>query len=370
MYGCLPCGPGQHRLTLPTTCLFDRRFCMLPSSRLARAAQSLTRPAGLHRAVQYGFLLFFIFVGVRFYAYTQWAMGESADYVTKPASVEAFLPISALLGAKRLLFTGQYDFVHPAGLTILLMAFAVSLLFRKAFCGYMCPVGCVSMMLERLGRWLGISRRPGKWLSALLTVPKYFLLLFFVYIVLWNMNIDDIEGFIRTPYNMVADTKMMLFFLNPGTVVLVSVAVLVLGGMLFPSFWCRGFCPYGALLGLFSWLSPVAVRRDASKCSGCRRCTKVCPSRIVVHEKTRISGPECVGCVECVGVCPEKGCLDVRLGYTAKSTALPFWAIAAGALLVLYLFFTWATVTGNWNADTPPEMVRMYHKNVLQMQHP
>ena len=67
------------------------------------------RPAGLHRAVQYVFLFFFAYVGFRFYAYAQWAMGASADYVPKPASVEAFLPISSLLAAKRFIFTGEFS---------------------------------------------------------------------------------------------------------------------------------------------------------------------------------------------------------------------------------------------------------------------
>ncbi len=341
----------------------------LPSP-FARLAASLSRPSGLHRAVQYGFVCFFIYVGMRFYLYVQWAMGASSLYVEKPASVEAFLPISALLGAKRLLFTGQYDPVHPAGLTIFLLAVATALLLRKGFCGYLCPIGCISMLLERLGRRLGISRRPGKVLSFPLSVPKYLLLAFFAYLVLWNMNTADIEAFIRTPYNHVADSKMLLFFLHPSTVLLVILGVLFLGGMLIPSFWCRGFCPYGALLGLFSWLSPVAVRREESLCTGCRRCSKACPQRIPVHEKRRVTGPECLGCTECVGACPEKGCLQVRLGYTKKAAPLPFWSIAAGTLLLMYLFFCGAVVTGHWESRTPPELARMYHRSILQLEHP
>lgn len=324
----------------------------------------------MHRLIQYVFVAFFLYVGLRFYQYAMWAMGESALYVERPAAVEAFLPISALVAAKRLLFTGQYDFVHPAGLTILLLACASAFLVRKGFCGYLCPVGCVSMLLGRLGDRFGISRRPGRWLSLFLTLPKYGLLAFFVYIVLWNMGLGEIEAFLRTPYNMVADTKMLLFFLHADTTLLVILGVLVLGGMLIPGFWCRGFCPYGALLGLFSLCSPLAVRRDEARCTGCRRCTRVCPSRIAVHEKKRISGPECVGCAECAGVCPEPGCLVMSVGYGAKSKTLPFWSIAAGTLALLALFYGIASLTGNWNADIPPAMLRMLHENIVNMQHP
>ena len=328
------------------------------------------KPATLHRAVQYVFLAFYVYVGLRFYDYAQWAMGTSMEYVPKPASVEAFLPISSLLAAKRLLFTGEYDLVHPAGLTILLMAVATSLLFRKGFCGYLCPVGTVSMLLDRLGKRLGISRKLPGWLSVALSIPKYLLLLFFVDLLLLKMNVADIEGFLRTPYNMVADTKMLLFFLHPGTTVLIIMGVLVLGGMMFPAFWCRGFCPYGGLLGLFSLFSPLAVRRNPEHCTGCRRCTRACPSRIPVHEKLRVSNPECLGCTECIGACPEKGCLNLKVGYTARARTLPFWSAAAGTLVLLGLFYSWAVVSGHWNSEFPPAMVRVYHKNILKMEHP
>lgn len=339
-------------------------------SPLVRARSALSTPAGLHRAVQYAFLAFYLYVGLRFFAYVRWAMGESLSYVPKPAAVEAFLPISSLLAAKRLLLTGAYDSVHPAGLTILLLAVVSSLLFRKGFCGYLCPVGAVSMLLDRLGKRLGLSRRMPGWLSVPLSLPKYLLLLFFVNLLLVQMDLPAIEGFLRTPYNMVADTKMLLFFLQPTTTLLVIMGVLVLGGMLFPAFWCRGFCPYGALLGLFSLFSPLAVRRKADRCTGCRRCSRACPSRIPVHKKTRVSNPECLGCTECIGACPEKGCLDLHLGYTAKARTLPFWSAAAGTLVLLGLFYVWAVSTGNWTSRIPPVMMQQYHKNILQMEHP
>jgi Polyferredoxin len=336
----------------------------------SRVLAWLERPASFHRVIQYAFLIFFTFVGIRFYLFVQWAMGQSTLYVDKPASVEAFLPISSLLGARRLFATGEYDFIHPAGLTILFMALAAALVFRKAFCGYLCPVGGLSMLLERMGKKLGIHRQLPQWLSVLLTIPKYLLLLSFIHLLFWNMNIRDIEAFIRTPYNMVADSKMLLFFLNPSLILIVILGVLVVGSMLFSSFWCRGFCPYGALLGLFSMFSPFAVQRDKDKCTDCRRCTNVCPSRIAVHTKKRVTGPECVGCMECVSVCPQKECLDLRLGYTRQARRISYWWLGLGALAVVYCFFSWAAMSDNWKSHIPPNEIRMYHRNIFQMSHP
>ena len=80
------------------------------------------KPSTLHRLTQLIFLVFMSWVGLRFILFALWAMGSRSDYVPKPPSVEAFLPISALMALKRFLFTGAWDPVHPAGLSILLLA--------------------------------------------------------------------------------------------------------------------------------------------------------------------------------------------------------------------------------------------------------
>ena len=336
----------------------------------ASRPESPIRPATAHRLVQYAFLLFFAYVGARFFAYAMWALGETETFTSRPPSVEAFLPIGALVGLKRLLLTGNYDPIHPAGLTIMIMALVTAFLFRKGFCGYLCPVGAISGALHRLGKRLGIVRPLPRFVSVLLTVPKYLLLAFFVKIVLIDIPPMGLESFIRTEYYRVADTKMLLFFMPPSLTVVLVLVALVLGSILIPSFWCRGFCPYGALLGLFSMFSPTAVRRDKESCIGCRRCTGACPSRITVHVRERISGPECVGCGECVSVCPVPGCLNFGLGWGKRFQTLPMLFPAVGMLFAVFLFYFWATASSHWHNNLPLEMVRRDHLEIRSMQHP
>ena len=353
-----------------TTALPQKARPYSPKRTLAPRQALLPKPAVLHRTIQYGFLAFFIFAGMQFYFYYLWASGQSNFFVAKPPSVEAFLPLSAMLALKRLLLTGQYDFTHPAGLTILLMALGMALVLRKSFCGYLCPVGAVSMLLFRLGRWLGISRRPGKMLSFLLGLPKYALLYFVFAYILQGLTVDEIEAFLRTPYNMVADSKMLLFFLNMSLTTAVFIVVMGIGSMLIPGFWCNGFCPYGALLGLLAVFSPVAVFRNKEACLDCGRCTRACPSHIPVQDKKRVSGPDCVGCTECVSVCPAKNCLMVRLGYTKRAINLPDWFIPATTLGVLATVFTLAKMHGYWDSQVPAEVLRHFHGQIMSIGHP
>lgn len=328
-----------------------------------------TTPSALHQYIQLAFVAFFVYTGWEFYNYYLWAVGVTEIFTPRPPAAEAFLPISALLAAKRLFLGGGFDPVHPAGLAIFLAAILIALTSRKSFCGFMCPVGWGCSRLDRLGRRLGISRQPGKLVSGLISLPKYILLGLLVWGTLVNMGLPQIEIFLFSPYNKVADSKMLLFFLEPTRNALVGLGVIFLGSLIVPGFWCRGFCPYGALLGLFSWLSPLAVRRDKQKCTYCRRCTRVCPVRIPVHEAGRVSSPECQGCLECVSACPEEGCLTLSVGYGKKTRPVPFWLLPLIGLVVLFLVWQSAQVSDNWQSKVPPMELKIYHKALRQIGH-
>jgi len=321
--------------------------------------QRLT-PSSLRLLVQGGFALFLAWICARFLAHVQWALGQTEIWAPKPPAVEGFLPISALMAAKRLLFTGAYDPIHPAGLTIFLAIVGMSLLLRKGFCGLLCPVGLVSNGLERLGRKLGIVWHTGQTARRLLGVPKYLLLAAFGYAVL-TMSGEDIESFLRAPFNLVADTKMLLFFQSPSALTLGVLGVLGAASVVIPAFWCRALCPYGALLGLFSWLSPTAVTRDAEACISCGRCAKACPVALPVDTAQRVTSPDCQGCAECVSACPVAGCLGVRiLGWRA-----PWWSIAAGCLAIIIGASVLADALGCWQSPIAPQMVRRMHMLVF-----
>jgi polyferredoxin len=77
--------------------------------------------------------------------------------------------------------------------------------------------------------------------------------------------------------------------------------------------WCRWFCPFGALLGLFQRFAPWKVSRDPEACSSCGCCTRVCPMRIPVHRETRVDDTRCNRCGRCIDACPGHA-LSLSLG--------------------------------------------------------
>jgi polyferredoxin len=288
--------------------------------------------------------------------------------VERPPSVEAFLPISALVSLKRLVLTGNFDFIHPAGLTIFLAALTIGLLLRKGFCGWICPVGFLSNLAEATGRRFRLLWRPPPWLDYPLLSVKYLLLFFFSYLILVKMDLATIEAFRRSPYNLVVDAKMLLFFLAPS-----SLSLWVMGGLLAASFflrnfWCRYGCPYGALLGLLALASPVAVSRAGENCLDCRKCDRVCPGGLRVSQKETVRSPECIGCAECVAACPARDCLSVKAGgrWNLPPLVLPL------AVLALFLtYWAWAVLSGHWHSEVPlAVMKKLYSVDFSRMAHP
>jgi polyferredoxin len=317
--------------------------------------------------VQAGFALLCLFAGYRFFQFYNWAIGRSETYVSRPPSVEGFLPISALLGLKRFVMTGKWDEVHPAGLTILVCALAMALLLRKAFCGWICPVGFASDIIARLGRKLKLARELPKWLDLPLLGVKYLLLAFFCYIILLKMDVRMIEDFLYSQYNLVVDARMLLFFLHASALTLKVLCILFLVSLVVRNFWCRFLCPYGALLGLGALLSPLQIKRLDSLCVHCKECEKICPSSIRVSENRTMRHPECIGCAECVEACPRNGCLSIEA--IGRKRISPY-AFAAAVVGLFMLFWITASITGHWHTAIPPEIFRSQYPGAASAMHP
>jgi polyferredoxin len=323
--------------------------------------------ARLRTTIQAGFALFCAFAGYRFYHFYSWAVGNSDVYVARPPAVESFLPISALLGLKRLVLTGQWDEVHPAGLAVFLGACALALTLRKSFCGWICPVGFASNFTAKLGKALRWGHELPRWLEYPLLGIKYLLLAFFGYIILWRMDVRMIEAFLYSQYNLVVDVRMLLFFLHPSLLTLKILGILVIVSLVLQNFWCRYLCPYGALLGLGALLSPVQIKRDSSLCVHCARCDKVCPAGILISNNRTVRHPECVGCAECVEACPKKGCLSLK---TFGSATIPVYVFPALVLGVFLLFWAGAVISGHWHSAVPVEVFRQFYPSASTVAHP
>ena len=298
--------------------------------------------------VQLFFALASILVGVQLTAFYRAAQAGTLPLPSRPPGAEAYLPISGLMGILDWAYQGTLNTIHPAATVLVLVALAMAFFLRKGFCAWVCPVGFLSEFLARFGRWsFGRNFRIWKWLDIPLRSMKYLLLAFFLGAVV-TMTATQLQAFIQSPYNRVADVKMGLFFLNLGKTGTLTMGVLVLASVFVQGFWCRYLCPYGALLGFFSWISPTRITRNADPCVNCGLCDKVCMARLPVSTAGKVTSPECTGCLDCVAVCPVTDALEIRTVGRRRVSPLGFAGVLMGIFLAGYLG---ARTAGIWSNE-------------------
>jgi polyferredoxin len=274
------------------------------------------------KAVQYLALLAFIGLFV-------WSSqgGGAGNLINIPMRLDPLLILANLLASR----------VFLAGSSLALIVLLLTLVFGRAWCGWLCPLGAI-LDLFPLDRWRGKRPAPSDgWRKVkfdlvilifaaallgnltLLFFDPLALLLRTLTVSLWpalDRIVTALEtALVNVPF--LADPLSAFDILIRPLVLpaqpvfyragLLSAAVflgVLLLNLLAARFWCRYLCPLGGGLGL---LSKVAVfrRRVGDECKGCTLCTDICPTGTIDPDKHYASDPsECTMCLNCLEVCP------------------------------------------------------------------
>ena len=333
----------------------------------------------VRHTVQLAFVLLNAWLGIQFYLWVRFfERGGVGLWVPRPAGAEGWLPIAGFMNFKFFVVTGRVPVIHPAAMFLLMAFAATSLVAKKSFCSWLCPVGTLSEALARLGK--KTFRRNfhlPRWLDIPLRGLKYLLLGFFV-LIIGTMSATAIEDYMRTPYGIIADVKMLNFFREMSQTTVVVLIVLAMLSVVIENFWCRYLCPYGALMGLVSLLSPLKIRRNPSACIDCGKCTRACPAALPVDRLVQIRSVECTACMACIASCPSEGAL--RLSFApghGPASAQPRYRRPATPLAIVgilaVLFFGTiliARATGHWQTNVPRAIYQELIPNANLAAHP
>jgi ferredoxin len=188
---------------------------------------------------------------------------------------------------------------------ILAGVLAATLLLRRVFCGYMCPIGTISEWLGRAAARLKIPqvRLPDR-LDRRLMLLKYPVLILILFITyraseLLFRAFDPCYALLSRHGE---DITFWAYVVAGG---------IVLGSLLITVPFCRWLCPLAAVLNVFSRFGLTRIKRNEDACVACGHCATACPMNIPVDDVKEVTHARCLSCMNCVDACPatEKGAL-------------------------------------------------------------
>jgi ferredoxin len=216
-----------------------------------------------------------------------------------------------------------------------LLTVVLSVVFGRAWCGWVCPMGTLLDTVPARKRTLQWARSP------LWRFGKYAVLTVVVGAAvagsLSPMVLDPVTMATRPAQELVlpyvgGDAVGMAVGVDLGRSGLATVACLslvplaaVLGlNAIGKRVWCRSLCPLGALLALISLVPGVRRSVDANACTSCGRCARDCPTLAIAKDRAFASSDaECVVCMKCSDACPTDAIHFLAPGARTKLALTP-----------------------------------------------
>ncbi len=231
---------------------------------------------------------------------------------------------------------------------LLIGAAASALLLGAVFCGWLCPLGAVQEWVGRLGKRLfpkRFNRLVPPRIDRVLSWVRYAVLAIVLLVTI---------GSVATVLSAVNPSRALFHVWFGGALPggLAVLAVVLIGSLFVARPWCRWVCPFGAVQGTLSLISPWSIRRTSAGCPGCKRCSRACPMGIDVHTPTVVRDTRCTRCMQCVDACR----VDGILAYSSRSgqrVSRPVGVYAATAAAALVLFFSPVVIARATGAYTP-----------------
>ncbi len=191
-----------------------------------------------------------------------------------------------------------------------------SLLGRKLFCGWVCPLGAFQELINKIPHKFKIKQFNFTAFNSLrMGLFGLFFLTFFavrgqILYLGERLEADTVGGLWAafSAYNVFEPLNFFeLLHWSVDTTFIVMMAVLVIASLVLYRPFCYLICPIGALTWLVEKVSLGRIRVDMNKCTDCGECEEAspCPTIKLMHDENTKILPDCTSCGECIKTCPE-----------------------------------------------------------------
>ena len=210
--------------------------------------------------------------------------------------------------------TGTANFTFSFYAAGIILAFGI--IFGRAVCGFFCPFGLIQEIFYKIPS-------PKFFLWRSLKFVKYFLLIIFVLLIpevavnFAGVGLPAFCQYICPAGTLEAGLPLLAtheeFFSVLGKIFALKIFILlvtILGCIFVYRFFCKIFCPLGAIYGLLNKISFYKLQVDKTKCVDCGKCKKIC--RMNVNPAKQIDCAECILCGDCKNICPTSA---IKIGF-------------------------------------------------------
>lgn len=208
---------------------------------------------------------------------------------------------------------GQF---FPAFLAVFLAMFVPSLFGRKLFCGWVCPLGALQSLINKIP----FKPRFKNFNFTAFNAVRMMLLVMFILTFFWvkdqfmylgdELGADTTERAwsIFSAYNIYDPINFFhILHWHVDTLFIIGIILLVGGSLMLYRPFCYLICPIGALTWLLEKIAPARIRIDFNACTQCGECydASPCPTIKPMVEQSMKVLPDCTSCGECIASCPE-----------------------------------------------------------------
>jgi len=210
----------------------------------------------------------------------------AADLLGLPlADPLAFL--QALIGGR--VFVASY---LMSALMVTLFYFSLG---GRGFCGWVCPVGLLTELGEKLRRRLGTG---GSTLP--LVASRWSLGLVLAAVALTGIPLFEV----LSPIGIIGRAISFAAFMP----LLLLAAILLVEIGVSRRVWCRSLCPLGGFYSILARFSPLRIGFVGERCTGCGDCRSVCPVEEVLapcleQGARQVTAGDCSRCLACLDAC-------------------------------------------------------------------
>jgi polyferredoxin len=205
----------------------------------------------------------------------------------------------------------------PIFLAIFLAIFVPSILGRKLFCGWVCPLGAFQELFNKIPfKWRWKQFNFGMFNAVRFALLAMFFLTFFdikSYLAYFAQDIGNVSPELLAAYSAYSVYDPINYFeqLHWGASEVrwwVMMILLVIASLALYRPFCYLICPIGAISWLLEKVAPGRVRVDRKLCNDCQVCVikSPCPTIKPLLAGKDFTLPDCTSCGECIDTCSRK----------------------------------------------------------------